>query len=85
MTTLRRLYTGYGNIPQCGGQGPDPNKLAELGLEYIDSYFPKCDIVKKAWRRVEQARAGPFPTTSREDRILSRSFKSVISKERLLW
>jgi len=45
MATLNSLFTGYGDIPQCGGSGPDPNVLMERGNEYIMSEFPNCDFV----------------------------------------
>jgi len=61
MATLRSLYTGYGDIPQCGGRGPDPSTLAELGNEYIASYFPQCDFVVKAWRGAEAGQLAPTP------------------------
>jgi len=50
MERLRSLYTGYGDIPQCGGNGPDPNVLTDRGNEYIRSEFPKCDFVTGADR-----------------------------------
>lgn len=50
MGTLHNIYTGYGDIPQCGGKGPDPHKLEELGNAYIASQFPKCDYVTGASR-----------------------------------
>lgn len=50
MGTLRSLYTGYGDIPQCGGSGPDPEVLKERGNEYIRSEFPLCDYITGASR-----------------------------------
>lgn len=50
MATLYSLYAGYGDIPQCGGSGPDPNILMERGNEYIRSEFPECDFVTGADR-----------------------------------
>jgi len=50
MATLHSIYTGYGDIPQCGGKGPDPHKLEELGNDYIMTSFPKCDYVTGATR-----------------------------------
>lgn len=50
MATLNSLYAGYGDIPQCGGSGPDPNLLMERGNEYIRSEFPKCDFITGADR-----------------------------------
>ena len=26
---LRSIYTGYGDMPQCGGSGPDPIQLQD--------------------------------------------------------
>lgn len=46
--TLHKLYTGYGDMPQCGGKGPDPHDLQEKGNDYIFENFPKCDFVKSA-------------------------------------
>jgi len=48
MDTLRALYTGYGDIPQCGGKGPDPVTLAAKGNDYITEDFPQCDFIKSA-------------------------------------
>jgi len=42
--------TCLGDIPQCGGCGPDPGKLEALGNEYIRSQFPTCDFVLAACR-----------------------------------
>lgn len=50
METLHRLFTGYGDMPQCGGRGPDPERLEELGNSYIRSEFPECDFVNSARR-----------------------------------
>jgi cyclophilin family peptidyl-prolyl cis-trans isomerase len=49
MPVLLSLFTGYGDIPQCGGQGPDPHKLEELGNEYL-APFPQLDYVVGAAR-----------------------------------
>jgi len=50
MSTLHCIYTGYGDIPQCGGKGPNPHELEEKGNDYILSSFPKCDWVTGATR-----------------------------------
>lgn len=42
--------TCLGDIPQCGGRGPDPGKLEELGNDYIRAEFPTCDFVRSARR-----------------------------------
>eukprot|EP00928_Gymnodinium_smaydae_P079385 TRINITY_DN63328_c1_g1_i1.p1 TRINITY_DN63328_c1_g1~~TRINITY_DN63328_c1_g1_i1.p1 ORF type:complete len:302 (-),score=49.56 TRINITY_DN63328_c1_g1_i1:202-1038(-) len=48
MDTLRKLHTGYGDMPQCGGNGPDPIALEDQGNEYIREKFPLCDFVTSA-------------------------------------
>lgn len=50
MATLHSLFTGYGDIPQCGGKGPDPVQLEEQGNEYIRKNFPDCDFITGAKR-----------------------------------
>lgn len=37
-----------GDIPQCGGRGPNPSKLEELGNDYIRQQFPGCDFITAA-------------------------------------
>merc|ERR1712039_181766 len=48
MSILHSLHTGYGDMPQCGGKGPDPIKLEENGNGYIKESFPLCDFVHSA-------------------------------------
>jgi len=50
MDTLHSLYTGYGDMPQVGGNGPDPEKIEEWGNDYVKVEFPKCDFVLAASR-----------------------------------
>eukprot|EP00913_Durusdinium_trenchii_P032032 g29999.t1 len=54
--TLRKIQL-MGDIPQCGGSGPDPQKLANLGNAYIAENFPKCDFITGASRRFADAKA----------------------------
>mmetsp|Transcript_65716 Transcript_65716/g.182160 ORF Transcript_65716/g.182160 Transcript_65716/m.182160 type:complete len:275 (+) Transcript_65716:51-875(+) len=49
MATMHSI-TCLGDIPQCGGLGPDPGKLEKLGNEYIHAEFPACDFVTGACR-----------------------------------
>mmetsp|Transcript_110699 Transcript_110699/g.264000 ORF Transcript_110699/g.264000 Transcript_110699/m.264000 type:complete len:252 (+) Transcript_110699:52-807(+) len=49
LPVLRALKL-LGDIPQCGGSGPDPTKLADLGNEYIAKSFPGCDFITGAAR-----------------------------------
>lgn len=48
LDVLYSIHTGYGDMPQCGGSGPDPITLEESGNEYIKESFPECDFVKSA-------------------------------------
>lgn len=48
LSVLRSIYTGYGDMPQCGGTGPDPILVQDLGNDYIKEEFPKCDFVESA-------------------------------------
>ena len=34
---LRSIYTGYGDMPQCGGSGPDPIQLQDNYLHAVQS------------------------------------------------
>lgn len=40
--------TCLGDIPQCGGRGPDPDIIDKQGNQYILSQFPSCDFVQSA-------------------------------------
>uniref|UniRef100_A0A7S0AJP8 PPIase cyclophilin-type domain-containing protein n=1 Tax=Pyrodinium bahamense TaxID=73915 RepID=A0A7S0AJP8_9DINO len=48
MDVLHSIHTGYGDMPQCGGCGPDPINLEAEGNNYILDNFPECDFVKSA-------------------------------------
>lgn len=57
LPVLRSIHTGYGEMPQRGGSGPDPIQLQEppqflhgkglqdRGNAYIKENFPLCDFV----------------------------------------
>ena len=48
MDVVDKLYAGYGEMPDMGGQGPDPAKIESQGNEYLTGRFPKLDMIKKA-------------------------------------
>jgi peptidyl-prolyl cis-trans isomerase A (cyclophilin A) len=48
MDVVDKLYAGYGDMPDMGGQGPDPAKIESQGNEYLTGRFPKLDFIKKA-------------------------------------
>ena len=48
MEIVDKLYTGYGDAPSAGGQGPDQDKVASGGKAYLDKAFPKLDSIKTA-------------------------------------
>ncbi len=43
-----KLYTGYGDMPQRGGRGPDTARIVKEGNAYLEKEFPKLDFIKKA-------------------------------------
>jgi cyclophilin family peptidyl-prolyl cis-trans isomerase len=47
---LAALHTEYGDIPQCGGKGPDPIRLETEGPDFIRKEFPGIDFVTSAAR-----------------------------------
>merc|ERR1719382_848610 len=48
MGVLHSIFTNYGDMPQCGGSGPDPILLEERGNSYVRESFPECDFVEAA-------------------------------------
>ena len=48
MDVVESLYSSYGDMPDMGGQGPDPSKIEMQGNEYLTSHFPRLDFIKKA-------------------------------------
>lgn len=49
MGTMHSI-TCLGDIPQCGGKGPDPGKIEAYGNDYIRKEFPTCDFITAASR-----------------------------------
>ncbi len=48
MDVIDNLYSGYGEIPDMGGQGPDPHMIETQGNDYLANHFPRLDYIKKA-------------------------------------
>ena len=48
MDVVESLYNSYGEMPERGGQGPDPSKIESQGNEYLAGRFPRLDYIKKA-------------------------------------
>lgn len=48
MDVVDKLYSSYGDMPDMGGQGPDPGRIEALGNAYLESQFPRLDYIKKA-------------------------------------
>jgi len=48
LPTVLSFYDGYGEIPQQGGQGPDPSMIKTQGNEYLQGHFPRLDYIKTA-------------------------------------
>jgi len=43
-----KIFTGYGDMPQRGGKGPDTGRILKEGNAYLEKEFPKLDFIKKA-------------------------------------
>jgi len=48
MDVVDMLFSGYGEIPQMQGRGPDPDKLEAEGDAYLVKNFPMIDKIKTA-------------------------------------
>jgi peptidyl-prolyl cis-trans isomerase A (cyclophilin A) len=48
MDVVQQIYSGYGEIPDMGGQGPKPDLIASQGKAYLEKNFPKLDSIKTA-------------------------------------
>jgi peptidyl-prolyl cis-trans isomerase A (cyclophilin A) len=48
MEVVDMLYSGYGDMPQMQGKGPDPDKLEAEGDAYLVKNFPMIDKIKMA-------------------------------------
>jgi peptidyl-prolyl cis-trans isomerase A (cyclophilin A) len=46
--TVDKFYSGYGEIAEAGGNGPDPNQMKSQGNQYLEINFPKIDFIKSA-------------------------------------
>lgn len=46
MDVVDKLYGGYGDMPEQGGNGPDPGGIASQGNAYLKKDFPKLDYIK---------------------------------------
>ncbi len=47
MDVVENLYGAYGELAPKGG-GPDPKLIERQGLTYLETSFPRLDIIKKA-------------------------------------
>jgi cyclophilin family peptidyl-prolyl cis-trans isomerase len=57
MDVVDKIYSGYGETGDMGGQGPASSKLENEGKPYLDRYFPKISRILSA--RVVTAPAAP--------------------------
>lgn len=48
MEVVDSLYTGYGDFPSFGGNGPDAQLIYTQGNVYLNKSFPKLDFIKSA-------------------------------------
>jgi cyclophilin family peptidyl-prolyl cis-trans isomerase len=48
MEIVDAIYADYGDMPQQGGNGPDPGQMETQGNGYLLEKFPKLDYIKTA-------------------------------------
>jgi len=48
MEVVRRLYGGYGDARSREGNGPEQEKIEELGNGYLKTGFPRLDYIERA-------------------------------------
>ena len=48
MNVVDKINGEYGDMPQQGGSGPDPGRLAAEGNAYLKKDFPNLDYIKSA-------------------------------------
>ena len=48
MDVVDSFYNSYGDLPQQGGNGPDPGQIQARGNEYLEMRFPRLDYIKTA-------------------------------------
>lgn len=49
-SALRKIYSGYGDLPQFGGKGPDSARIYdEHGYTYLSKEFPKLDYIDRCY------------------------------------
>jgi len=48
MDVVDKINGEYGDMPQQGGSGPDPGRIAMEGNTYLKKDFPKLDYIKSA-------------------------------------
>ncbi len=48
MDVVDMLYSGYGEIPEMNGKGPEPDKIESEGDAYLVKNFPMIDKIKMA-------------------------------------
>ena len=48
MNVVDKLYSGYGEMQELGGHGPNQGPITQGGKAYLDKNFPKLDSIKSA-------------------------------------
>jgi len=48
MDVVQQLFSGYGDLPEMGGNGPREDAIAAQGKQYLDKNFPKLDSIVSA-------------------------------------
>lgn len=49
LDALDRIETCYGDIDECGGQGPNTGRIHDEGTEYLRREYPRLTHIRTAW------------------------------------
>ena len=45
MSTVDKIYSGYGDLPVFGGSSPEPDRIKREGIQYLKREFPQLDYI----------------------------------------
>jgi peptidyl-prolyl cis-trans isomerase A (cyclophilin A) len=65
MDVVDQIYSGYGEIPDMGGNGPSPSKIGSEGNAYLLKSFPQLDKINSAKILPAEGAAAQPPATKK--------------------
>lgn len=75
LDALDRIDTSYGDIAECGGEGPDTGLIHQQGNEYLRSSFPRLSYIRWArpldWPPAAELPAEPSPRLKEDAHALA--------------